>query len=175
MAKSASIAPYSLLPADNIWRLMFDVYGDGNENGKKKTTTMCFCTSFFPLNFHTVLESTPKRIAIIWHGIGEIRFEALRANSLFQWRFRSRRRRRRCCLSFLLSTTRLRSPGGRSCSIHFSNPFWNDSWVQTEAWFSVAVSEWAKAHPLSGDIIKTVALFGLHDFPGFFFLMFFCQ
>ena len=35
LAKSASIAPYSLLPADNLWRLMFDVYGDGNENSKK--------------------------------------------------------------------------------------------------------------------------------------------
>ena len=39
MAKSVSIAPYSLLPADNLWRPMFDVYGDGNENGKK---AMCF-------------------------------------------------------------------------------------------------------------------------------------
>ena len=63
-----------------------------------------------------------------------------RLNSLFQWGF-FRSHRRRCCLSFLLSTsggggggdrghnipppcpppptTRLRSPGGRSCSIYF--------------------------------------------------------
>ena len=76
-----------------------------------------------------------------------------------------------------LSTTVLRSPG-LSFSTYFwktfETRFWNDSWVQTEPPFPVAVLKTSQSSS-TGDIIKTAAFCSSLFGAGFSFLMFSCQ